>query len=59
MAVDSGRSDRVKAWLVPAAVYARFGGGGSVRATIGPRLGHVFRIGLISEARARTTLPIQ
>ena len=52
MAVDSGRSDKIKAWLVPAAVYDRFREGGVVRATIGPRLGHVFRVELVSESRA-------
>ncbi len=52
MAVDSGRSDKIKAWLVPAAVYGRFREGGVVRATIGPRLGHVFRVELVSEGRA-------
>ena len=52
MAVDSGRSDKIKAWLVPAAVYGRFREGGVVRATIGPRLGHVFRVELVSESRA-------
>jgi Predicted membrane protein (DUF2207) len=35
MAVDSGRSDKVKAWLVPAAVYGRFREGGVVKATSG------------------------
>ena len=50
MAVDSGRSDKIKAWLVPAATYGRFREGGVVRATIGPRLGHVFRVELVSEA---------
>ena len=54
MAVDSGRSDKVKAWLVPADVYGRFREGGVVRATIGPRLGHVFRVELVSEGRAPT-----
>jgi hypothetical protein len=38
IAVDSGRSDRIKAWLVPGGVYARFREGGVVRATVGPRL---------------------
>lgn len=44
IAVDSGRSDRVKAWLVPAGVYAWFREGTVVRATVGPRLGHVFQV---------------
>jgi Predicted membrane protein (DUF2207) len=52
MAVDTGRSDKVKAWLVPAATYGRFREGAVVRATIGPRLGHVFRVELVSEGRA-------
>jgi hypothetical protein len=52
IAVDSGRSDKIKAWLVPAGVYGRFREGGVVRATIGPRLGHVFRVELVSESRA-------
>jgi hypothetical protein len=56
MAVDSGRSDKVKAWLVPAAVYGRFREGGVVRATIGPRLGHVFRVELVSEGRPPATI---
>jgi hypothetical protein len=34
MAVDSGRSDKIKAWLVPAAVYGRFREGGVVRMTV-------------------------
>jgi len=34
MAVDSGRSDKIKAWLVPAAVYGRFREGGVVRTTV-------------------------
>jgi hypothetical protein len=51
MAVDSGRSDKIKAWLVPAAVYGRFREGEVVRATIGPRLGHVFRVELVSGSR--------
>jgi hypothetical protein len=55
MAVDSGRSDKVKAWLVPAAVYGRFREGGVVKATIGPRLGHVFRVELVDEGRAPAT----
>ena len=44
MAVDSGRWDRIKAWLVPDGVDARFREGGVVRASVGPRLGHVFRV---------------
>ena len=56
MAVDSGRSDRTKAWLVPAAVYGRFREGGVVRATVGPRLGHVFRVELVSDGRAPATV---
>jgi predicted membrane protein DUF2207 len=52
MAVDPGRSDKVRAWLVPAAVYGRFREGAVVRATVGPRLGHVFRIELAGEGRA-------
>jgi hypothetical protein len=56
MAVDSGRSDRVKAWLVPAAVYGRFREGGVVRATIGPRLGHVYRVEFVSEGRPPATI---
>jgi hypothetical protein len=55
MAVDSGRSGRIKAWLVPAAVYGRFREGEVVRATIGPRLGHVFRVELVSESRTPAT----
>jgi hypothetical protein len=56
MAVDSGRSDKVRAWLVPAAVYGRFREGEVVRATIGPRLGHVFRAELVTEGRAPSTV---
>jgi hypothetical protein len=52
MAVDSGRADKVRVWLVPAAVYGRFREGEVVRATIGPRLGHVFRVELVTEGRA-------
>jgi hypothetical protein len=47
-AVDDGRSDRVKAWLVPAATYARLWEGVTASATVGPRLGHVFRMDLVS-----------
>ena len=56
MAVDSGRSDKVRAWLVPAAVYGRFREGEVVRAAIGPRLGHVFRVELVTEGRAPSTV---
>jgi hypothetical protein len=56
MAVDSGRSDKVRAWLVPAAVYGRFREGEVVRATIGPRLGHVFGVELVTEGRAPSTV---
>jgi Predicted membrane protein (DUF2207) len=52
MAVDSGTSDRVKAWLVPAEVYGRFREGGMVRATVGPWLGHVFRVEPVGEGLA-------
>jgi Predicted membrane protein (DUF2207) C-terminal domain len=34
-AVDDGRSDRIKAWLVPAAAYARLWEGVTARATVG------------------------
>jgi hypothetical protein len=54
MAVDPGRSDRVRAWMVPAAVYRRFREGAVVGATLGPRLGHVFRIELAGEGRGAT-----
>jgi len=57
MAVDTGRSDKLKAWLVPAATYARFREGAVVRATVGPRLGHVFQIELVSAPRAAVVVP--
>ncbi|HTE67150.1 MAG TPA: hypothetical protein VK942_00095 [Actinomycetes bacterium] len=52
LGVDSGRLDKVKAWLVPAGVYDRFREGSLVKATIGPRLGHVFQVDLVSGSRA-------
>jgi hypothetical protein len=57
MAVDSGTSDRIKAWLVPAGVYGRFREGGMVRATVGPWLGHVFRVEPVGEGRAAGAAP--
>jgi hypothetical protein len=57
LGVDSGRSDKVKAWLVPAGVYDRLREGSFVKATIGPRLGHVFQVDLVSGSRA-TAAPL-
>jgi hypothetical protein len=47
-AVDDGRSDKLKAWVVPAATYARFWEGVTASATVGPRLGYVWRMDLVS-----------
>jgi len=56
-AVYDGRSDKVKAWLVPAATYARFWEGVTASATVGPRLGHVFRMDLVSRPLAARPEP--
>jgi hypothetical protein len=48
VAVDDGRSGKVKAWLVPAAIYARLWEGAAASATVGPRLGYVWRMDLVS-----------
>jgi hypothetical protein len=56
-AVDDGRSDKVKAWLVPSATYARFREGAIARATIGPRLGHVLRMDLVSQPLSASPEP--
>jgi hypothetical protein len=57
VAVDDGRSDKVKAWLVPAATYARFWEGVTASATVGPRLGYVFRMDLVSQPPAARPEP--
>jgi hypothetical protein len=46
-AVDDGRSGKVRAWVVSAATYARLWEGVTVSATVGPRLGYVFRVELV------------
>jgi hypothetical protein len=50
-AVDDGRSDRVKAWVVPA-TYARFWEGVTASATVGPQLGYVWRMDLVGQPPA-------
>lgn len=47
VAVDEGRSGKVKAWLVPAATYARLWEGVTASATVGPQLGYVWRMELV------------
>jgi hypothetical protein len=56
-AVDDGRSDRIKAWLVPAAAYARLWEGVTASATVGPRLGYVFRMDLVGQPAAARREP--
>ena len=51
-AVDNGRSNRVKAWVVPAATYAHFWEGVTASATVGPQLGYVFRMDLVGQPPA-------
>ena len=54
--VDDGRSAKVKAWIVSKATYDRLREGTLVRATIGPRLGHVFHVEQ-SDAEAPAAAP--
>jgi hypothetical protein len=50
LAVDDGTGDHVRAWLVDATVLSNAGltQGAHVRATVSPRLGHVFELHRIS-----------
>jgi hypothetical protein len=57
-AVDDGRSDRVKAWVVPAATYAHFWEGVTASATVGPQLGYVFRMDLVGQPPAARPEPV-
>jgi hypothetical protein len=56
-AVDDGRSDRIRVWLVPAATYARLWEGVTASATVGPRLGYVFRMDLVGQPAAARPAP--
>jgi hypothetical protein len=55
LGVDSARSDKVKAWLVPAGVYDRLRGGQPRHGDHRARLGHMFQVDLVSGSR--TTVP--
>jgi hypothetical protein len=56
-AVDDGRSDKVKAWLVPSATYARLWEGATASVTVGARLGHVFRMDLVGQQPVASAAP--
>jgi Predicted membrane protein (DUF2207) len=56
-AMDDGRSGKVKAWLVPAATHARLWEGATASATVGPRLGYVFRMDLVGPPAAAGAEP--
>jgi hypothetical protein len=55
VAVDSGASDDVKAWLVLGSLYASVSEGAIVKATISPRQAHVYEMQVTTPGRATTT----
>jgi hypothetical protein len=59
VAVDDGRAGKVRAWVVPAATYACLWEGVTVSATVGPRLGYVFRMDLVGPSAVVRPGPVE